>query len=292
MVTYLDIRQINATVILQQSYKCDVCRKTIVGIRRRCHNCVDFDLCDSCYTLDRTAGSHIKSHFWSAFQEPGSLPLPQLSANSGSVGVRPSVQLVTAIPTDGQYTRVSNLFLASWIKNLDIKNLLKVRGVLRVENPLWEMTYDLEKSNFQNPNERELWHGTGVHCKIYSCKSICSHTDCALCRIVTNNFSLSKAQSNIRWGRFGNGIYFAPNSSKSHDYNTNSEVDDVRAMLLCKVIMGTTFVTRDNHCHLIHPPSGYDSVTGEVGNALNYPECVVWNEKRILTTHLVFYSYK
>eukprot|EP01126_Amoeba_proteus_P040942 TRINITY_DN4392_c0_g1_i6.p1 TRINITY_DN4392_c0_g1~~TRINITY_DN4392_c0_g1_i6.p1 ORF type:complete len:176 (+),score=14.75 TRINITY_DN4392_c0_g1_i6:372-899(+) len=127
MVTYLDIRQINATVILQQSYKCDVCRKTIVGIRRRCHNCVDFDLCDSCYTLDRTAGSHIKSHFWSAFQEPGSLPLPQLSANSGSVGVRPSVQLVTAIPTDGQYTRVSNLFLASWIKNLDIKNLLKVR---------------------------------------------------------------------------------------------------------------------------------------------------------------------
>ena len=62
-------------------------------------------------------------------------------------------------------------------------------------------------------------------------------------------------------------MYFAPNSSKSNDYTDGS----TRAMFMCKVAAGKEYVVYNDMRNLQKPPSGYDSVYGEVGQALNYP---------------------
>jgi len=138
-----------------------------------------------------------------------------------------------------------------------------------------------------------LWHGTALQCDLFKNNfSPCHSPNCAVCNIVENNFILSRAQSNINFARFGNGIYFSPCSSKSHDYNGNSEKNGIRAMLLCQVIIGKPFVSRENLTDLMAPPSGYHSVYGEPGGALNYPEVVIWDEKAIVPKAIVFYSIK
>jgi hypothetical protein len=97
--------------------------------------------------------------------------------------------------------------------------------------------------------------------------------------------------------RYGEGLYFSPVSSKSHDYNSGSEKvyksndRKWRAMFLCNVVVGKAFVTRDGtlpsqDC----PPRGFDSVVGEAGHDLNYPEVVVYEEAQAIPTYLIIYS--
>jgi hypothetical protein len=80
-------------------------------------------------------------------------------------------------------------------------------------------------------------------------------------------FRLKFIGINTTFSRFGRGLYFAPNSSKSNDYTDG----DTRAMFLCKVAAGREYVVYNDMRNLEKPPSGYDSVYGEVGQALNYP---------------------
>ena len=95
--------------------------------------------------------------------------------------------------------------------------------------------------------------------------------------------------------RYDEGLYFSPVSSKSHDYNGGSERAykgdgrKWRAMFLCNVVVGKPFVTRDGSLPSQDcPPRGFDSVVGEAGLDLNYPEVVVYQEAQAnptLCTH-------
>lgn len=69
-------------------------------------------------------------------------------------------------------------------------------------------------------------------------------------------------------------MYFAPNSSKSEAYSKSS--GDVRAMFLCKVVVGKVYKTQVDMPNLSDAPNNCDSVSGEVGQALNFPELVVY----------------
>ena len=80
--------------------------------------------------------------------------------------------------------------------------------------------------------------------------------------------------------RFGTGFYLARNSSKSHDYTQS--YNGFKAILLCDVLPGRKYVVQTDRQHLQGPPTGYDSVYGNVGKDLNYPELVVYNPDAVL----------
>jgi len=96
------------------------------------------------------------------------------------------------------------------------------------------------------------------------------------------------------FGRFGRGIYFTATSSKSHGYNVNSEKTlhgvGHRTMFVAQVTLGKGMKYIADQTQLIAPPQGYHSVLGEVGGALNYDECVVYNNDAALPGYLIVYS--
>jgi len=287
------------TMLASISFTCDVCHKGILnGLRIHCNNCMNFDLCAMCFMERKIIAPHEFSHTISAFQEPGSVPVPEYSTSqlSTNVGVKPTVNLASLSSSNSNYSSTKDLFLSTWTKDTHLKSKITIRAICQVENSVLNGSYDVYKSKLKSdnisPNKKLLWHGTGLQCNLYNNKFLtCHSSNCAVCNIVENNFILSRAQSNINFGRFGNGIYFSTCSSKSHDYNVKSENDSgVRAMLLCKVLVGKTYITKVNMVELLSPPRGFHSVTGEPGKDLNYPEVVIWEERAIVPKFIVFYS--
>jgi len=53
---------------------CDVCNEQIVGIRYKCVNCVDYDLCQACEENNLKLGSHDPEHLFLKVYKPVSLP--------------------------------------------------------------------------------------------------------------------------------------------------------------------------------------------------------------------------
>lgn len=91
--------------------------------------------------------------------------------------------------------------------------------------------------------------------------------------------------SNTGFGRFGNGIYFAPNSCKSHAYTGTSIYHYI---LVCKVALGSSKVllVDDTTLTSVYP---YHSVHGKKGVRLNYDEYVVYNENQALPVAVIVY---
>eukprot|EP00731_Ephydatia_muelleri_P002205 Em0001g2205a len=108
-----------------------------------------------------------------------------------------------------------------------------------------------------------------------------------ICGISRNGFQKSCVESNITFKRFGHGFYLAPHSSKCHDYTQGTHTH--RAMLLCDVLSGKKHVVQTNQTHLVAPPQGYDSVYGQPGGSLNYPEIVIY-EASILSRYVIIYQ--
>ena len=65
-----------------------------------------------------------------------------------------------------------------------------------------------------------------------------------------------------------------------------------RAMFVARVAAGRAFRTTEGELELAGdaPPLGYDSVVGEVGEALNYDELVVYNESAAMPEYLIMYT--
>ena len=59
--------------------------------------------------------------------------------------------------------------------------------------------------------------------------------------------------------------------------------------LLCDMLPGRKYVVQTNRQHLQGPPTGYDSVYGNVGKDLNYPELVVYNPDAVLPRYIIIY---
>jgi len=246
----------------------------------------------------KTVPPHTKTHVISVFQEPGSIPVQAKSTSqkhTNRVGVKPEADLKLCNDIS-----IRDLFMNTWKKDLHLKPKIKVLAICMVQNEVLKGAFELYQSKLLKDgtevNEKLLWHGTGTECNLYSAQyKFCISKNCGTCNISQNNFYVTRAQSNISWGRFGNGIYFSPCSSKSHDYNAHSEKNGVRNLLLCRVTLGKTFVSQYNMDYLQGPPQGHHSVTGEPGEDpnnrhLNYPEVVIWEERSILPVYVVFYS--
>ena len=71
-------------------------------------------------------------------------------------------------------------------------------------------------------NEQRRFHGTSRQAcdlGLNGNETLCSSSGCGCCGIIRTGLMLSKAQTNISFGRFGRGLYLTSTSSKSHGYN-------------------------------------------------------------------------
>lgn len=70
-------------------------------------------------------------------------------------------------------------------------------------------------------------------------QQLCYKADCATCGILAFGFDLSKSGQGSRdrgarvWQRFGDGIYFSPNSSKCHFYSKTGVSKNQSGFLRC-----------------------------------------------------------
>jgi len=146
----------------------------------------------------------------------------------------------------------------------------------------------IQKNNGQ-ANEKRWWHGSNLGCELWKNKQACSGA-CHICNILKMGFLMKYANTKNAWGRFGAGLYFAPDAAKSNDYTKPH--NKVRCQILCKVVVGNAKVFVEDQPLLTAPPPGYDSVLGKpgTGGALNFPELVLYTEEAMLPAYVVFYK--
>ncbi|KAF9507017.1 hypothetical protein BS47DRAFT_1352132 [Hydnum rufescens UP504] len=70
---------------------CDVCGDTIHGVRHKCSECPDYDMCSPCYTNYR--GAHRLEHKFNMYCNPADLPVASNVKNGVSVTSRPLVDV-------------------------------------------------------------------------------------------------------------------------------------------------------------------------------------------------------
>ncbi|KIO24522.1 hypothetical protein M407DRAFT_76921, partial [Tulasnella calospora MUT 4182] len=145
--------------------------------------------------------------------------------------------------------------------------------------------------------EKRVFHGTRRACLLGNNPLkpvLCFSGDCALCIILRESLKAERAGSapERNWLRFGAGIYTTSVSSKADDYckNPDGSGSSLRALVVCNVVLGNSFYITQTNEKLKGPPTGYDSVFGEVGDDLNYDEQVVYRNDAILPTFLIVYQ--
>jgi len=149
-------------------------------------------------------------------------------------------------------------------------------------------------------NQQRRFHGTTRACCLgeNGLTLLCQSKDCSLCSILRDSFKLTFAGTQTPWkngskGRFGAGIYTSATSSKSDDYSKNRGLAGAfghKAMLLNKVVVGSTIKLTKSNSDLRAPPGDHDSVIGEPGGSLNYDELIVYDDRAIIPAYLILYG--
>ena len=160
--------------------------------------------------------------------------------------------------------------------------------MLVIDNGKLKDQFQRYHSSLSVKNIKPYFHGTSLKCAIYQTATVCGDTSCGICGISQKGMLPNFKAKNIKFQRFGNGFYLAPNSSKCHDYTQG--YDKYRAMLLFDVAEGNKYVVKNDQTTLNAPPQGYDSVYGQHGGSLNYDEIVLYKTEALLPTHIVVYT--
>ena len=102
-------------------------------------------------------------------------------------------------------------------------------------------------------------------------------------------------------GLYGAGNYFADASSKSHQYSKQTTPAGHHCMLLCRVTMGSPYLTNGTHSNERLPPDNpqtpgvpYDSIFAETGVAHGggqlHNEYVVFKSDQVYPELLIYYT--
>ncbi|KAJ7196837.1 hypothetical protein GGX14DRAFT_375791, partial [Mycena pura] len=145
----------------------------------------------------------------------------------------------------------------------------------------------------RHANEQLLFHGTSRGCLLGDegkRARLCNLAECFLCCILRNSFDIAKCGECLSPVLFGTGIYTTACSSKADDYITGVPGSSFRAVLVNRVVVGNPFTRQYNAEELNEPPTGYHSVVGEPGEALNYGETVVYTNDAIRPAFLIVYA--
>ncbi|GBE77445.1 hypothetical protein SCP_0103200 [Sparassis crispa] len=57
--------------LVHKNVICDMCAREVVGVRHKCLDCPDFDLCSECYNIAETRAQHSLQHEFFAIDRPG-----------------------------------------------------------------------------------------------------------------------------------------------------------------------------------------------------------------------------
>jgi poly [ADP-ribose] polymerase len=131
-----------------------------------------------------------------------------------------------------------------------------------------------ERFNPENIETKELFHGT---------------RSANILNILTSGLMIKPKTAVHTGSMFGNGIYFADQSSKSTQYahrwagNKHSSA----FLFLCDVAVGTIKNYEDAQPHLNAAPKGYHSVKGVQGRSLLHNEFIVYDVKQSKIKYLI-----
>lgn len=160
-----------------------------------------------------------------------------------------------------------------------------VKFIFKVTNNTLKQKWTAYRCTLIEKDIKELYHGTKLSCKITTTQKLCNIGSCGVCGI--SSVGLDRQYIRDRFQRFGNGFYLAPNSSKCNDYAQSC--DELKAMFLCDVLPGRRFYVQSNRQHLEGPPTGYDSVYGNIGEDLKFEEQVVYKSEAVLPRYIIVY---
>ena len=97
---------------------------------------------------------------------------------------------------------------------------------------------------------------------------------------------------------FGNGLYFADQSSKSEQYSTsrfggsNGRSSDTFFLFVTDVALGKIKKYNNAQTHLSRPPGGYQSVQGEKGYSLLHNEFIIYSLNQHILQYLIEFRPK
>ncbi|CAF1073805.1 unnamed protein product [Adineta steineri] len=131
---------------------------------------------------------------------------------------------------------------------------VQVWSIEQIRNPLLEDAYIAMKQLIakqcpgQNPNERELFHGTKGD---------------AIDGILNDGFDDRYWGTNYSKGNWGHGAYFADNPLVSHGYTAADLNNQTRIMYYNKVVLGKESILQVLNQDLMSAPKGYHSTHGQ-----------------------------
>lgn len=209
---------------------------------------------------------------------------------------------------------VAERFISAWKKPCTVKvhRIFKVYNTGRRRNDFEEyrkelkkdmknqrLTNELRKKVLRDGNELLLYHGATVKCRLgrgnagevgVHTASLCTSTDCCLCRILQAGFKKSKCKQD-RSQRLGMGIHtYSVSSKASESVKCSSDVKEkYKVMLECKVLAGRPHHEQHtgNSEELEGPPMGFHSVQGDPNSD---HELVVYDDRAILPAFIILYS--
>ncbi|CAF5077272.1 unnamed protein product, partial [Rotaria magnacalcarata] len=148
-----------------------------------------------------------------------------------------------------------------------INNQVQVLSIKQIKNPLLEESYLAMKQLIakqckgENPNERELFHGTKGE---------------AIDGILKDGFDDRYWGENFSKCKWGHGAYFADNPSVSHRYTEANPDDNTRVIYYNKVVLGNESILQVQNNDLMSAPKGYHSTHGQSPGQLDNDEYIVY----------------
>ena len=189
--------------------------------------------------------------------------------------------------TAEEYNLVSRKFTETWVKGVQPS----VHFVFVIRNRDLKQKWLKYRQKLQDQKYEVYFHGSQLGCHITCTKRLCRGNHlCGICNISSVGMERQYNKKNIKFQRFGPGVYLAPNSSKCHDYTRGAH--DYRAMLFCYVCPGKKYILSKTDQNLQGPPPGYNSIYGvaQTGGDLNYPEIVLPDPDAVLPRYIIVYK--
>ena len=186
-----------------------------------------------------------------------------------------------------EYISISTKFKTKW--NSKKGECPPVTAVLKVQPPGVDVKFDAYQKSVKENDVEWYFHGCKITCDLLNTKSLCNLPDCTICQVSKIGFDIKKVGSNVNFTRFGKGLYFAPESSKCHDYTLGLASYGYRAMFYVKCVPGLKQVAFTDNPTRIAPDPGYDSLYGKAGKSLNYDELCLYTDQACIPDYIIIY---
>lgn len=145
---------------------------------------------------------------------------------------------------------------------------IKVKNVYEINKPEWD-----DKFNPHKVRVNLLYHG--------------SRTENFL-NILQSGLRIKPPGAAHTGSMFGNGIYFADQSTKSANYCWGfNRVRGTFYMMVCEVAVGKMFDLQHADSSIRSAPKGYNSVRGVKGSSLLHNEVIVYNESQANIRYII-----